>query len=128
MNLHSIRRTFLAALVAGTLAFGATANAATTSYRVSLPGGTYFDFQKTPTWVSVPEAHGVYVVRDDMRPSHDYFRYQKYYYVYSGGNWYRANRWNGHYTMVSSNHVPHAFYSVRQDRWRTYPPGWDRRM
>ena len=101
MKFHTIRRTLLAALVAGTVATGAAQ--AATSYQVTVPGGVVFEFQKTPTWVTVPEAQGVYVVRDDMRPSSDYFRYQNNYYVYSGGQWYRASSWNGRYVLVSES-------------------------
>jgi hypothetical protein len=117
----------MAALLAGTFAFGANAAQAATTYHVTLPGGTGFDFRSQPRWVTVPEARGVYVVRDDMRPDRDYFRYRGSYYVYSNGTWYRANRWNGRYTVVSERRLPRVFYSVRQDRWRAYPNGWDRR-
>ena len=122
------RRTLQAAWIAGAIALSAGPSAAAYhSYRVTVPGGTSLDFRSTPSWVSVPEAHGVYMVRDDMRPGTDYFRYRGGYYVYSGGHWYRANKWNGRYARVNNNRVPQAFYSVRQDRWRVYPQGWDRR-
>lgn len=124
----NLKRTFKSALLAGTLVLSATAAQAATTYQVTLPGGAGFTFQRQPRWVTVPEARGVYVVRDDQRPDRDYFRYRGAYYVYSDGNWYRANRWNGRYTLVTETRVPHAFYSVRQDRWRAYPPGWQKRM
>ena len=124
MKLLAIRRTLLAALLAGTMSAGAAQ--AVTSYQVTVPGGVSFEFQKAPTWVAVPGAQGVYVVRDDIRPSTDYFRYQNSYYVYSNGTWYRANSWNGHYVTVAPSSVPHAFYSVKQEHWRAYPPGWQK--
>lgn len=126
MKFHTIRRTLLAALVAGTMSYGAAQ--AATSYQVTVPGGVSFSFQKQPTWVSVPEAQGVYVVRDDLRPTTDYFRYQNSYYVYSGGSWYRANTWNGRYVSVAPTSVPRAFYNVKHERWRAYPPGWQKKM
>ena len=117
-----MRRTLLATLLAGTMSWGAAQ--AATSYQVTVPGGVSFSFQKQPTWVSVPEAQGVYVVRDDLRPTTDYFRYQNSYYVYSGG----ASSWNGRYVSVAPTSVPRAFYNVKQDRWRAYPPGWQKKM
>ena len=126
MKFHTIRRTLFAALLAGTLSYGAAH--AVTSYQVTVPGGVSFSFEKQPTWVTVPEASGVYVVRSDMRPTTDYFRYQNNYYVYSGGSWYRASNWNGRYVLVSDTNVPRAFYNVKQERWRAYPPGWQKKM
>ena len=126
MKFNTIRRTLLAVLFAGTMSYGA-AQAATT-YQVTVPGGVSFQMQQNPTWVTVPEAQGVYVVRDDIRPSTDFFRYQNNYYVYSGGSWYQANTWNGRYVLVSDTSVPRAFYSVKQTRWRAYPPGWQKKM
>lgn len=124
-----MRRFILAALFAGAVVCAAGPSmATTTTYRVTVPGGVSFNFERTPTWVSVPESREVYMVRDDMRPGTDYFRYRSNYYVYSSGHWYRANKWNGRYTVVADNHVPHAFYSVRQERWRAYPPGWQKNM
>ena len=124
-----MRKTILATLFAGALACASGPSfAATTTYRVTVPGGVSFNFQRTPTWVAVPEARDVYIVRDDMRPTTDYFRYKGYYYVYSGGHWYRSSTWNGSYVIVANNKVPKAFYSVKQNRWRAYPPGWQKRM
>jgi hypothetical protein len=126
VKFKTIRRTLLAVLFAGTMSYGAAQ--AATAYQVTVPGGVSFQFQSAPSWVAVPEAQGVYVVRDDLRPSTDYFRYQNSYYVYSGGTWYRANTWNGRYVLVSDTSVPRAFYSVKQTRWRAYPPGWQKKM
>ena len=124
-----VRKTILATLFAGALACASGPSfAATTTYRVTVPGGVSFDMQRSPTWVAVPEARNVYIVRDDMRPTTDYFRYQGSYYVYSGGHWYRSTTWNGRYTVVADNRVPKVFYSVKQERWRAYPPGWQKRM
>jgi hypothetical protein len=126
VKFHTIRRTLLAVSCAAIMS-GAAAQAAT-NYQVTVPGGASFSFQSAPTWVAVPEAHGVYVVRDDLRPTTDYFRYQNSYYVYSNGSWYRANTWNGHYVTVAQSSVPRAFYNVKQARWRAYPPGWQKKM
>ena len=125
MKFHTIRRTLLTVLFAGSMSYGA-AQAAT--YQVTIPGGVSFQMQQNPTWVAVPEAQGVYIVRDDIRPTTDYFRYQNNYYVYSGGSWYRASTWNGRYVLVSDTSVPRAFYSVKHERWRAYPPGWQKKM
>lgn len=66
----------------------------------------------------------VYVVRDDMRPRHEFFRYDRHYYVYSHGTWYRANRWNGRYFVVRERDLPRRFWQVPRNHWRSYPRSW----
>lgn len=123
MKLNSIKRGLLVALAAASVTLGSmtTANAVTT-FRVAVPGGG-FELQSAPRWVVVPGTR-VYVVRDDMRPSEDFYHFGNYYYVYSGGTWYRASRWNGRYVMVSERSLPRQFWDIPQEHWRSYPPGW----
>ena len=126
MNSNHVKRSILTALVAGTLASGALATSAEAAVdarlRVSIPGAE-IAFRTTPRWVAVPGTH-VYVVRDDMRPRQDFFRYGKWYYVYDHGNWYRAKRWNGRYAYVRERDLPRQFWSVPRNRWRSYPRSW----
>jgi hypothetical protein len=122
------------ALLAGTVALGSATTSAnartqyrgdrTSSYRVTVPGGVFLDFQNNPRWVPVAGTRGVYVVRDDQRPNQDFFRYNNKYYVYANGSWYRANRWNGHYVAVNERNLPPRFHDVPQQHWRAYPPAW----
>lgn len=125
MKFNPMKRV-VATLLAGTVALGSMAPAAHAAIiQVVIPGGSpAMEFQSTPSWVTVPGARGVYVVRDDMRPSQDIFRYNNRYYVYSGGNWYRSNRLNGRYVVVNERNLPVQFYDVPQDRWRAYPASW----
>ncbi len=127
MNHNRIKLTIFGALVAGTLAasgaLATDANAAIDArVRVSIPGGE-IAFRTTPRWVVVPGTQ-VYVVREDMRPRQDFFRYKGWYYVYDHGNWYRSHRWNGRYVFVRQRDVPRQFWSVPRTRWRN---GWNDR-
>jgi hypothetical protein len=129
MSRNLFSRSVLTALLAGTLAVGAmatVANAAVdTRLRVSF-GTSQFDFQKTPNWVAVPGTR-VYMVRDDMRPTMDFFRFGNRYYVYDHGTWYRSTRWNGRYVMVHERNLPAQFHKVPRTHWRDYPGNWDER-
>ena len=133
VNKHTIGRSLTAVMLGAVCAVVAAAGPAaantkhhetTTVHEVRLPGGNVMTFQTTPHWVAVPEAKGVYVVRDEQRPSNDFFRYNNHYYVYSNGTWYRAKTWNGTYTTIDANGVPHTFRTVHRERWRMFPEGW----
>ena len=129
---HMLKKTLVLASLAGMVVLTATAPASATTvtkttkttYNVKLPSGNLITFKSTPKWVAVPEARGVYVVHTDMRPSDDFFRYNNRYYVYSGGTWYSAKQWNGTYTVIDENGVPHVFRTVHREHWRVYPTGW----
>lgn len=127
MKINTMKRLAVASLLAGTVALGSMVSSANAALiQVVIPGGApAMEFQSTPRWVAVPGARGVYVVRDDMRPNQDIFRYNKRYYVYSGGNWYRSNRLNGRYVVVNERYLPVQFYEVPQAHWRAYPAGWE---
>lgn len=130
MKFHGIKRSALIALVAGTVAAGTMTTVAgaqpSLTFRVSA-GESQFDFPTNPSWVSVPGTR-VYMVRDDMRPTQDFFRYNNRYYVQSNGRWYRANRLNGRYLAVNERSLPAQFRQVPQARWRAYPPGWQKQQ
>ena len=131
MKNFSIRRTALLAMLAGTVALGAMttdASAASVRARVVLPGGSEVTFRGAPRWVSVPNTH-VYRVRDDVRASDDVFRIDGRFYVYSHGQWFRSNRWNGKYHAISERQLPPELRRVARHYWRSYPSQWrdDRR-
>lgn len=125
-------RSLLTALLAGIIALGSMTTVASaknnkkTTYRVTVPGGTQLDFRSRPMWITVPGTQ-VYVVRDDMRPNRDFFRYKNRYYVYSNGTWYRSNQWDGRYVAVKERNLPAQFRQVPQEHWRAYPVGWQNR-
>ena len=123
---NHVKQTVLVALVAGTLAATALATSAEAAIdarvRVSIPGGE-IAFRTTPRWVEVPGTH-VYVVREDMRPRQDLFRYGKWYYVHDHGNWYRSKRWNGRYVFVRERDLPRQLWGVPNRHWRSYPRHW----
>jgi hypothetical protein len=130
-NPNLLRKVLCVAAAAATLALvatpqGADAKTSRVTYRVDVPGGTVMKFDTQPRWEPVPGTR-VYMVRQDMRPDHDYFKYGNKYYVYSNGQWYRANRWNGRYITVNERQLPAQFYKVPQNEWRAYPNGWSER-
>ena len=126
MNHLRIKKAALAVAVVGTLAAAALATNAEAAVdarlRVSLPNAD-ITFRTTPRWVAVPGSD-VYVVRHEMRPAQDFFRYKKWYYVYDHGTWYRAKKWNGRYVVVRERDLPRAFWGVRRSYWRSYPRHW----
>jgi hypothetical protein len=124
-----MKRMILTALLAGSLGLGTMPKdaSARTDFRVNIGTGDVVDFRTTPRWVSVPTARGVYVVRDDMRPNQDVFRYGNKYYIYSNNTWYRSNRWNGRYVMVREGNLPRELWNVPRTNWRAYPTSWNDR-
>lgn len=126
-----IRRFALIVLLGGTVALGAMptdASAASVRARIVLPGGSEVTFRREPRWVSVPNTH-VYRVRDDVRASDDVFRIDGRFYVYSLGQWFRSNRWNGRYHAINERQLPPELRRVARQYWRSYPSNWrdDRR-
>ena len=121
--LISIILTTLMALVS---AFAIGPVQADVNLRISIPGAEAYTFQESPRWVVVPGTR-VYAIQNDVRPDFDVFRYGSYYYVYRGGNWYRARTWNGRYAVVQDRALPAQFDVVPRQHWRAYPPGWEKR-
>lgn len=74
-------------------------------------------FHGEPHVVYVPEQR-VYVVDDPDVGDYDCFRYNGYWYAFSGGYWYRSPRWNGHFVIVHPAKVPMAIYRVPEMRWK----------
>lgn len=129
MNHIHVKRAALAIAVAGVLAAATLISSAEAAeaaidarLRVSVPGAE-IAFRTTPRWVVVPGTD-VYIVRHDMRPAQDFFRYRKWYYVHHRGAWYRSKSWNGRYVYVRERDLPRAFRDVPRHHWRTYPRGW----
>ncbi len=87
------------------------------------PAPPTITFTTEPPVVAVPNSR-VYVVRQDVRPDYDMFRYGNNWYVYDNGYWYRATDWNGTYTVVNQRSVPMAFRTVPRTEWRSYPTTW----
>jgi hypothetical protein len=119
--LISIVLTTLMALVSA-FAIGPV-QAADVNLRISIPGSEAYVFQESPRWVVVPGTR-VYAI-EGVGPDFDVFRYGSYYYVYRGGNWYRARTWNGRYVLVQERTLPAQFNVVPRQHWRAYPPGWE---
>jgi hypothetical protein len=125
---NTMKRLLLTALLAGSVALGtlATDASARTNMRVII-GDSGFELNSSPRWVTVPDARGVYVLRNDMRPNQDFFRHGNRYYVYSNGTWYRSTRWNGRYVIVRERDLPRVFWNVPRAHWRSYPTSWNNR-
>jgi hypothetical protein len=122
--LMSIALTVLLALASAF--FMGPVSAADVNLRIALPGAPAYTFQESPKWVVVPGT-GVYAIAGTVRPQFDVFRHGSYTYAYRGGTWYRARTWNGRYVAVQERYLPEQFQTIPAERWRSYPPGWDRR-
>jgi len=84
----------------------------------------FFNTRVHPRWESVPGTR-VSIIREDERPDFDTFRYGNTYYVYDGGNWYRASRLNDRFTVIDARDVPEDLSRVPRDRWHNYPSTWE---
>jgi hypothetical protein len=78
-------------------------------------------FVDEPEVVVVPGTR-VYVVSE---PSfgYDMFRYGSYWYVFSGGFWYRSSRYGGRYVVIDVRTVPRAIVTLPPERWKHHPHG-----
>jgi hypothetical protein len=67
----------------------------------------------------------VYVVENS---DYDMFRFGAFWYVASGGYWYRASSYNGPYSVCEVRSVPRAVLEVPEGRWKHHRRGgpWDR--
>jgi hypothetical protein len=100
--------------------------AADVNLRLVVPGASPYVFVEEPRWVAVPGTR-IYTIDGNARPDYDIFRHGSYFYVYRAGKWYRARTWNGRYVAVAERSVPVQFNSLPRERWRAYPPGWEKR-
>ncbi|MBI1795880.1 MAG: hypothetical protein HYR74_02400 [Candidatus Eisenbacteria bacterium] len=71
-----------------------------------------------PSLVAVPGT-SVYVIENS---DYDVFRYGTYFYVASGGYWYRASDYNGPYMTCDVRSIPRAVLTVPPERWKHRPP------
>lgn len=56
---------------------------------------------------------------------YDYFRYGRYFYVYSGNYWYRSKHYRGPFVAIHESYVPTVFYGLH-DRGYRWHHGWNR--
>ncbi len=111
-------------LVAGLVAFAASASAATSisvNLRVGEPyRGPSIVFTHEPDVVVVPETRVYYVRNYD----YDMYRYGSYWYYCYDNGWYRAHSPRGPFAFISYRSVPRAVYTVPQRyrrHWREFP-------
>jgi hypothetical protein len=86
------------------------------------PPAVYFD--RDPEWRYLPD-YDVYVLADDAF-DYDMFLLGGWYYVYSGGYWYRADQPLGPFVVIEERHVPRRIFTVsdREYHWRRHPMAW----
>ena len=104
----------------------APAFAADVNLRISIPGSDPYAFAESPRWIAIPGTR-VYMIEGSARPTFDVFRHGSYVYAYRGGTWYRAKTWNGRYSAVEERYLPAQFNTIPRERWRAYPPGWEKK-
>jgi len=78
-------------------------------------------------WISRPaytvEYRGVYVVDGSVYDADcDIFQYSGSWYAYTGGYWYRSNRYDGSYVAIDVNRVPDRIFNVPDRHWKHSRP------
>jgi hypothetical protein len=56
---------------------------------------------------------------------YNYFVYQKAYYLYHDGRWFRARRHNGPWTAIAIAQVPRPILAVPVEHYRVRPSHWE---
>lgn len=74
-------------------------------------------FVERPAYAIVPGT-SVYVIENS---GYDIFQYGDYYYLSSGGYWYRARSYGGPFLVVDARRVPRAVLTVPSERWKRHP-------
>jgi hypothetical protein len=57
---------------------------------------------------------------------YNYFVYQKVYYLYHEGRWFRARRHNGPWTAIAIAEVPRPILAVPVEHYKVRPEHWER--
>ena len=91
--------------------------------RTSAPLPPTVTFRNAPSWTLVPGTN-VSIVAQDQRPTYDMFSFNRQYYIYNDGYWYRSDLVNGPYTSLELNAIPPEFRAVPRSSWVSYPAGW----
>ena len=91
--------------------------------RTSAPLPPTVTFRNAPTWQLVPGTN-VSIVAQDQRPTYDMFSFNRQYYIYNDGHWYRSDLVNGPYTSLELNAIPPEFRAIPRSSWVAYPAGW----
>jgi hypothetical protein len=55
---------------------------------------------------------------------YNYFVYEKRYYLYREGHWFRARHYDGPWTVISISQVPRPVLAVPVDQYRERPAHW----
>lgn len=119
------KRLFLAVAV---MAITATASAAETNFYYGFHIGIT-NAPQAPKVVFREEPEVVLVAGTDvfMVGDHDFdcdvFHVGSYWYVMSGGYWYRARNHKGPFTVIDVRKVPRAVFATPSKHWRHHPHG-----
>jgi hypothetical protein len=127
-----MRRCFARAIVLGAVLLQATPAASSLYYGFQIgisnaPPPPVVREVREPYCVRATDAM-VYVVEDDrFRVDGDAFRYGQYWFVFTGGYWYRARTFRGPYVAMDVRRVPRAVLCVPRSMWWHHllggPPG-----
>ena len=112
-------------LVAAFAASGCDASLMSASLQVrSAPPPPAFAFREEPRFHYLSEFRVSVIADDDF--GYDMFGCDGYYYLFSGGYWYRAPAPSGPFVVIETRRVPHRVFEVDDHRykWRNHPPGW----
>jgi hypothetical protein len=78
-------------------------------------------YTEAPEVVIIPDTK-VYVVNRGHNDC-DFFRHGKYWYVTTGGFWYRAGGYDGPFKVVDVRNVPEAIFAIPAKHWKHHPKG-----
>ena len=78
-------------------------------------------YREAPDVIIVPDTKVYVVERGDN--DCDFFRIGNYWYVTTGGFWYRAGNYRGPFKVVDVRHVPMAILAVPAKHWKHHPKG-----
>lgn len=56
---------------------------------------------------------------------YNYFVYRHVYYLYHGGRWFRARRYDGPWTAIAIAQVPRPILAVPSEHYRNRPAHWE---
>ena len=115
---------FAAAMLAGLLLTSVPAGAGI-DVQINIgnaPPAPHFVFSARPH-ERYYSAERIYVVDDPGIGDYDCFRYGGYYWVFSGGYWYRSPSWRGRFVVVHPRYVPTMFYRMPARQWKHRPSG-----
>lgn len=121
-----MRRTVLALSVCALFVAGSAAAETQIYYGFNIgitnaPPPPTIVYKAAPEVVVVPDSKVYVVARGDN--DCDMFRFGSYFYVTSGGFWYRASSYKGPFKVIDVRKVPEPIFVVPGKHWKHHPHG-----